>query len=375
MIKLLIFGASKAGEKVLNILNYEKVEVLAFVDNDKNKIGKNLNGIKIISPSIIYRYDYDYIFIASMFIIEIYNQLIDIGIDENNLVSYEINLDIMQKIFKKISKKDLISACYKRITGENLDLINPKTFNEKLQWLKLNWYDPLASKCADKYEVREIIKKKIGKGYLNELIAVYNSVDEIDISKLPDRFVLKATHGSGYNIICENKLDVDWEEELKKMRVWLKTTYGWSAGEWVYKDIRPRIICEKYLEDESGELCDYKIFCFGGEPKFIQVDFNRFTGHKRNIYDLDWNILKGVEIKYPQDSKHEIKKPEKLGEMLELSTILSKDFPHVRVDFYIVGNKIFFGELTFFHGSGMQKITPKEFEIKMGNWLRLPNKF
>src|SRR5690554_3478242 len=172
-----------------------------------------------------------------------------------------------------ISDEELIRKKFKKRLGRELELDNPIMYNDKLQWLKLNWYDPVATKCADKYEVREIIKEKIGEEYLNELIGVYESVDEIDIDKLPDKFVLKGTHGSGFNIICKDKSKMNWDEEFKKMRRWLRTNYYLQNREWVYKDITPRIICEKFLadDDEASSLTDYKVFCFNGRPTYCQV--------------------------------------------------------------------------------------------------------
>lgn len=288
-----------------------------------------------------------------------------------NLKNLEPLKNIIFKLLSFIDDERVIKLRYKISTGQRLNLENPITYTEKLQWLKLNWYDPIATKCTDKYEVREFVKERIGEQYLNELYGVYDSVEEIDLNKLPDSFVLKATHGSGWNIICRDKNKMNWAVELKKMKRWLKTNYYWFGREWNYKDIKPRIICEKYLAEEDGEPPkDYKIFCFHGEPKFIQVDIDRFKGHKRNIYDLEWNLL-DAEFLYPKFNEKLIKKPVKLSEMIELSRKLSKDFPHVRVDFFIVENKIYFGELTFFPESGFKKFKPEDFEIQVGSWLKL----
>ncbi len=271
-----------------------------------------------------------------------------------------------------VSDEQLIRRKFKKRLGREVNLKNPVKYNDKLQWLKLNWYDPMATKCADKYEVRQIIKEKIGEKYLNKLIAVYESVDEIDIAKLPDKFVLKGTHGSGFNIICRDKSKMNWDEEFKKMRRWLRTNYYLQNREWVYKHIKPRIICEKYLEEfEIRELRDYKVFCFNGVPKIIQVDFDSFKDHKINFYDLDWNFI-DVQIKYPNDKSANIKKPKHLTEILDLSRTLAADFPHVRVDFYYLDNRIVFGELTFFNESGMGQFDSEQFEVAMGDWLRLP---
>lgn len=271
-----------------------------------------------------------------------------------------------------VSDLTLIRRNFKKRLNREVELQNPLKFNDKLQWLKLNWHDPKAVICADKYEVRGLVEKRIGETYLNELYGVYTSVNDIDIEKFPRSFVLKGTHGSGFNIICKDKYKMNWKKEFKKMRKWLNKNYYWSNREWVYKDIKPRIICEKYLEEiEFGELRDYKIFCFNGEPKLIEVDFDRFNNHKRNLYDLNWNLL-NVEIKYPRDKNENIKKPNNLDKLLSLSKELSSGFPHVRVDFYQLENEIYFGELTFFHGSGMERFTPEIFEEEMGEWLKLP---
>jgi hypothetical protein len=160
---------------------------------------------------------------------------------------------------------------------------------QKIISLVLYWRDPLAVICADKYEVRDYVKQKIGKEYLNELYGVYESIDELNKDTLPKSFVLKCTHGSGFNVICKDKEKMDWKREFRKIKRWLRTNYYFTSQEWVYKDIKPRIICEKYLEQEnSGELRDYRFFCFNGEPKFIAVDFNITNKSKtrRNLYGL-----------------------------------------------------------------------------------------
>src|SRR5690554_6993896 len=283
--------------------------------------------------------------------------------------------DVVRKLYYHlIPDEKLIKRRFKKRLGREVELVNPIKFNDKLQWLKLHWYDPIATKCADKYEVREIIKEKIGEQYLNGLLGVYESVDEIDLDKLPDKFVLKGTHGSGFIIICKDKSEIDWEDKFRVMRRWLRINYYWQNRETVYKDIKPRIVCEEFLmQDDNDELRDYRFFCFNGEPKFITVDFSITdkTKTRRNLYDLQWNLMES-EISYPKEKKIKVNKPEKLEEMIKLSKKLSSDFPHARVDFYYISNKVIFGEITFFHQSGMGKISPEEFEIEMGNWLKLP---
>ena len=216
---------------------------------------------------------------------------------------------------------------------------------------------PIATQCADKYAVREFVTERIGAQYLNELIAVYETVNDIDFEQLPNRFVLKVTHGSGFNLICKDKQEINWKEEVKKLKRWQNTNYQLYNREWVYKNISPRIICEKYLEQDDGtELKDFRFFCFNGEPKFIAVDFDIIdkTKTRRNIYDLEWNLL-DVEISYPNELSKRVSKPEKLSEMIEISRELSSGFPHARVDLYYVNNRIIFGEITFFIKAALEE--------------------
>lgn len=273
------------------------------------------------------------------------------------------------KEYKKISDEDFIKKFYKDAFGEELDLQNPVTFNQKLNWLKLNCKNLNGTKCADKYEVREYIKSK-GYGYiLNELIGVYDNVNEINIDELPKKFVLKATHGSGWNLIVKDKNKIKWTPWKLIMKSWLKQNFYYYGREWVYKDMKPRIICEKYLEDSNNELLDYKIYCFNGVPKFIQIDVDRFTNHTANYYDTDWK-----EMNFQYDDEHsgrEIEKPKNLEDMLEISKVLSEEFEHVRVDFYEVDGKLYFGEMTYFTAAGTGKFNPKEYDQIIGSWLKL----
>jgi len=272
------------------------------------------------------------------------------------------------------SDEKLIKNRYKKRLGREVELKNPVRFNDKLQWLKLNWYDPIAAKCADKYEVREIIKEKIGESYLNELIAVYDSVEDIDLDKLPNQFVLKTTHASGYNIICKDRYTMRWDEEFMKMRRWLRTNYYLHNREWVYKNIKPRIICEKYLseKEDQNSLTDYKFFCFNGEPIYCQVIRDRGKNETIDFYDTEWNHMPFNGLRELPMSTTKYDKPNKYDEMIKLAKILAEGFPFVRVDFYYVNDRIIFGELTFFPLSGMGKFTPDEWDYKLGELLQLP---
>jgi hypothetical protein len=258
--------------------------------------------------------------------------------------------------------------------GKFVNFKNPKTFNEKIQWLKIYGNLQKYTNLVDKYEVRKHIAETIGKKYLIPLIGIWDKFEDINFEKLPNQFVLKCTHDSGSVVICTDKAAFNIEEARNKLNKSLKRNHYYEGRKIQYKNIKPRIICEKYMVDESGfELKDYKIFCFNGVPKIIQVHFDRFTDHKRNLYDIEWNYISAY-ILHPTDPNTIITKPKKLKEMLYIAEILSKDIPHVRVDLYLIGNDIFFGELTFTHAAGFAKFEPEEFALQMGKWIELPKK-
>ena len=273
-----------------------------------------------------------------------------------------------------IIPKLTLSIDFKRHVGYKLNLKDPKTYNEKLQWLKLNWFDPKATICADKYTVREFVAEK-GLGHtLNELYCVYDCADNINFEELPDQFVMKVTHGCGQNLVCLDKSQINWEAEKKTLNKWLKMSHYYNSLEWVYKGIIPRIVVEKLIQTEDGKLPkDYKVFCFNGEPKCIYVvqDRSMDPDTKRfDFYDCNWNHI-NVKNHYPNSEKI-LPKPKELGRLLDYSRVLSAGFPHARIDFYIENGNIIFGECTFFHFSGHGPFEPMEFDYKMGEYLTLP---
>lgn len=189
--------------------------------------------------------------------------------------------------YKHVTDKKYIQKQYKSRTGRNLDLEHPQLYNEKIQYEKLHYHNPQLKNLVDKYRVREYVSKKIGEQYLNEMFGVYNSVDDINFNELPNKFVLKLTNGSGYNYLCEHKTQREIRKIKRRFRKWIKVDFYMLGREWAYKDVPNRIICEKYLEPQDGSgLNDYKIFCFDGNPKLIQVDLSRFNNHKRNFISL-----------------------------------------------------------------------------------------
>lgn len=261
---------------------------------------------------------------------------------------------------------------YRLTTGRKLDLDNPVTFNEKLQWLKLYDRRPEYTVMVDKVKAKEYVADRIGTEYIIPTLGVWDDPDEIDFDTLPDRFVLKCNHNSGCLCICKDKSRLDIPKVKADLRKGLRKNYFLMGREWPYKDVPRKILAEKFMIDESGtELKDYKVFCFDGEPEIIEVDYGRFTEHKRNIYGKDWDFIR-MEIEYPSDEGHAIARPNKLAEMLDLARRLSKGIPHVRVDFYSVGNRLYWGELTFFHGSGYEHFNPHEWDERLGRLIKLP---
>lgn len=253
-----------------------------------------------------------------------------------------------------------------------LDLEHPKRFNEKLQWLKLHCKRPEYTKMVDKYEVKPIVANIIGDKYIIPTLGVWNNFDEIDFDKLPKQFVLKCTHDSGGLYICDGEKPFNKNLARKKIEKSLKKRYFYEHREYPYKDVEPRIIAEQYMKDESGwQLKDYKIFCFNGEPKFIEVDYDRYVDHKLNVYDLNWNFV-DFYMTSRNDKNVHIPKPAKLDEMLDLARKLVKDTIFVRADFYSIDDKIYFGELTYHPGCGLIDFHPDKYDYILGEMLKLP---
>ena len=250
------------------------------------------------------------------------------------------------------------------------DLKHPKTYNEKLNWLKLHDRNPLYTEIVDKYTAKSYVDKKIGGGYCIPTLGIYESFDEIDFGILPDQFVLKCTHDSEGIVIVKNKGSMDKEALRNKLSAALRKNFYWIGREWPYKNIKPRIIAEPFLVDsKSGELRDYKFFCFNGEPKAMFIASDRATDVRFDYYDLGFNHL-NIRQKY-KNATISIEKPEKYDEMIEISKSLSSGFPHVRVDLYEVNGKVYFGELTFYHFSGFMPFQPDKWDRVFGSWLNI----
>lgn len=261
---------------------------------------------------------------------------------------------------------------FKIYLHEDMDLKNPKKFNEKLQWLKLkyNAKSPLVVQCSDKYAVRSHIEDCGYGNTLTKLLGVWERAEDIDWDKLPDKFVLKCTHGCAYNILCKDKKTFDKKGATKQLNAWLKENFAAFNVELHYGEIKPRrIICEEYLGDV---IVDYKFFCFNGEPKFFYVSSDLVHDRRAEIgfFNMDGSKMQMVRDDYKDIGN--IKMPECLQEMIEASKVLSKDFPFVRVDFFLVDGNYRFAELTFTPGACMMPLNPKKYDIEWGKMLKLP---
>ncbi|MBQ3644587.1 MAG: glycosyl transferase [Candidatus Riflebacteria bacterium] len=270
-----------------------------------------------------------------------------------------------------IPDKLFLSIYYKLKFGKRLNLKNPKSFNEKLQWLKLYDRCPEYVDLADKYKVKNHIEKIIGKEYLAELLGVWDCFDEINFDNLPNKFVLKVNHTSGGVVVCKDKDKLDLSLLKIKFNKMLKTNYFYAFREYPYKEIKPKIFAEQLLENEEENLIVYKVFVFNGKPKIIQVIQNdKQINESIDYYDPEWNLL-DLRQNYPNSDNH-LSKPNLLGNMLDKSMILSQNLPFIRVDWYIVNNKLYFSEFTFYSDSGFAKFYPDKWDEILGSYLELP---
>ena len=276
---------------------------------------------------------------------------------------------------ENLNIRDELIDWYRCVTGKEIDIDNPKTFNEKIQWLKLYDSTDIKTILADKLAVREYVQNKIGEEYLIPILGIWNKYEDINFDELPNKFALKCNTGSGTNIIVNDKSAMDHKINVLKFDEWQKIKYEYMSGlEMHYSGMKSYLYAEELLETENGEdLFDYKVFVFNGKVKLIQVDIDRHHNHRRNLYTVDWEYLP-YTILYPTDPNYIIEKPKCLDELINLAEILGENFIHVRVDFYISRNHIYFGEMTFSHGSGTETFIPEEFGLEMGEWMRLEKK-
>ena len=286
----------------------------------------------------------------------------------------------MKQILKKMTNilpdELFLRLEYFRRFKRFLNLKDPKSFNEKLQWLKLHDRKPEYTRMVDKYEAKQYVAERIGEEYIIPTLGVWECFDDIDFDSLPEQFVLKCTHDSGGLVICRDKAKLDIAAARKKINESLKNNYFWHRREWPYKNVKPRIIAETYMEDtQTAELRDYKFFCFDGEVKALFVATERYADNeetKFDFFDAEYNHL-------PFTNGHPNaavlpEKPVCFEQMKTLAAKLSKGVPHLRIDFYEVDGRVYFGELTFSHWSGMMPFEPAQWDYTFGSWIRLPGR-
>ncbi len=304
---------------------------------------------------------------------------IDIGgaaflvyLGEYKLFGNPYAVDYLYEILKNAKTEEYpryLKNLYQIVMGESLNLSEPVTYNEKIQWLKIYDATPIKTKLADKHLVRDWVTDRIGSGYLVPVISVYDGFDDIDFDKLPDRFALKCNHGSGWNAIVTDKTTFDKDGWRLKFKKWCSTNYAFKSLELQYRDIRPCIVCEKLLEED---ITDYRVFCFGGHPEFIKVTrHNKQSkgGYDSGLYYPNWNKCEFSMIQ--GYGELQMDRPSVLEELLEIAKELSKGFAFVRVDCYIVDEKIYFSEMTFTPNSGYERLSDRAAAVRLGNMINL----
>lgn len=279
----------------------------------------------------------------------------------------------IKKSLRFLPDKNYIQLFYFFRFKKKINFNNPVTFNEKLNWLKLNDRRDIYTTMVDKYEVKKYVSDIVGEEYVIPTLGIYDKFDEIDFDSLPDQFVIKCTHDSGGIVICKDKSTLDKDNARKIINRCLKMNYYFSSREWPYKNVKPRIMIEPYLEDnEKKELIDYKFFTFSGVTKYLFIATNRQGAGKTyfDFFDMDFNHL-DLTNGHPMNPVTP-DKPKNFDKMVQLSNKLSKGFPHIRVDFYEVNGKVYFGELTLYHNGGLVPILPEKYDIELGKNIKLP---
>ncbi len=289
---------------------------------------------------------------------------------------YYLRVKMLKQFSKFFSDRKYLELLFPMRTGYKLNLDNPTTYNEKLQWIKLYDRNPAYCMMVDKYDVKGYIAKIIGEDFVIPTIGIYNNFDEINFNDLPSQFVLKCTHDSGGIVICDDKSCFDISKARKILNTGLKRNYYYDNREWPYRDLKPRIIAEQYMKDENtNTLNDYKVLCFNGVAKLIELHQGRYSNnHTQDFYDRNWKKTQITQGTYGKVSNEIAERPALLDDMIKLSEKLAANIPHVRVDWYIVNNHLYFGELTFFDGSGLNPWDRYEDDLLMGSWITLPDK-
>lgn len=370
--EIVIVGAGYRGKELLAYFEENStITVSAFFDNNDMIVGERINDITIMKPYRILKKKVMYIIAVDAPTIqnELYNQLRTLGIDDNNIVFYSFReYDYLRNLDEKYYQ-DILQIMHCERIGRRINWQNPITYNEKINWEKLNIKDARRTKLADKLLVRDWIKEQIGEKYLTKLYDVWDDANDINFVALPSSFVLKLNNGSGRNIVVKDKSQINEVDIRKTLNRWKERNFAYSALELHYRDIVPKIICEEYLEGVAESVYDYNIYCFHGEPEYIWcIKGSHKPDCKASFYTKEWEMMP-FSYGYPRDDVV-APRPSKLEEMIELSRILSKDFKHVRVDWYnLPDGRVLFGEMTFATWAGLRKWEPDEYDTIFGNMI------
>ena len=376
--KAVIFGTGKYGAFWYEKLK-DEVEIVGFIDNNAKKQREGFMGLPVFSVVMYNEIKADDVVVLLSFFHKKTKDEVISQLNKECALQNDKNIIWLTPFLKEIRDDEFLGTFYKVCFGKELNLENPKSYNEKIQWLKLYDRRPQYTQIADKYEVRKYVTEKIGQEYLVPLIGVWDKFNQIDFNSLPEQFVLKCTHDSDSVIICTSKsnqkfYDKYWLELSdiatieNRLNNALKQNWFYLAREWIYKDIKPRIIAEQFL---GKNINDYRFFTFNGKVKAIWVDFNTSVKRMANIYTSDWEYIP-CSWTYDSDPGKIIEKPIEFDKMVKLAECLSDKLPLLRVDFFLIDGKVYFGETGFYSGSGFNAFNPSKYDELFGSWIDLP---
>lgn len=371
-MKIVVVGAGKYGRELAGALIDNGRDVKCFFDNKKDMQGLVIYGIPVVKPANLEEKDVKYVVSVNDSLVryQLKEQMMRLGIRKDDTLCYFPHkcIDYHAELHSE-QYKMAIENMFVEEFGRPLDWKNPQTYNEKINWEKINLHDDRRTLLADKNLVRAWVAEKIGEEHLTKHYGVWEHPEEIDFNRLPDKFVLKANNGSGRNILVTEKENIDRAKTIIELKYWMDSNYMFEAFEMHYGDIKPCIIAEEYLDGMAETLYDYNIFCFHGEPKYVWcIKGSHRPECTATFYDTDWN-MQPFSYGYPLDV-YPAPKPEKLEEMLKLTRVLCKDFKHVRVDWYMMPDgRLLFGEMTFQTWGGLRRFIPEKYDKILGDLI------
>lgn len=383
-----LFGAGLVGKtQGYDFVNAAGFQIDFYCDNGIPS-GTIVNGIEVKDVQYLYKNKERiqvFLTVGCRYQEEILEQLSTYGITDVIAVNDRLCAEVLDSVDRfgtdEIKRqyhaiyddKEYLKRMFRRRMGYELDLDSPKTFTEKLQWLKIYDRRPEYTIMSDKYAVKEYVAGIIGREYVIPTLGVWDTVDEIDLGKLPDQFAIKCTHDSGSVIVVRDKKVLDWENAKRKLAERLQENYYWAKREYGYKDVKPRIIAEVYLEDEGEKgAMDYKFYCFNGEPRFLYLSqgLEEHATAQISFVNMDWTRMEMHRRDF-EEFRDLPEKPATFSQMVKLARVLSKKFPFARTDFYENNGMVYFGEMTFYPGGGFTVFSPEEWDKHLGDWINL----